>query len=32
MAWDVLVIWECETFDRDLVDTKLQGHLRHDHG
>lgn len=32
MAWDVLVIWECETVDSDLVDAKLQGHLGHVHG
>jgi len=32
MAWDTLVIWECETSDSNLVDAKLQGHLGHDRG
>lgn len=32
MAWDVLVIWECETVDSDLVDARLRGLLGHDHG
>lgn len=32
MGWGVLVIWECETGDSDLVVSKLQGHLGHDHG
>jgi G:T-mismatch repair DNA endonuclease (very short patch repair protein) len=31
MAWDILVIWECETADSDLVDAKLRGHLGHGH-
>ena len=32
MGWDVLVIWECETADNDLVVSRLRGHLGHDHG
>lgn len=32
MGWDVLVIWECETVDNDLVVSRLQGYIGHDHG
>ncbi|WP_265519216.1 very short patch repair endonuclease [Nitratireductor luteus] len=31
MGWDVLIIWECETVDNDLVVAKLRGHVDHDH-
>lgn len=31
MAWGVLVIWECETVDIDLVEATLRGYLGHDH-
>lgn len=32
MGWDVLVIWECETVDENLVISRLKGHIGHGHG
>jgi DNA mismatch endonuclease (patch repair protein) len=32
MGWDVLIIWECETVDENLVISRLQGHIGHGHG
>lgn len=31
MGWDVLVIWECETVDSDLVASRLQEHVGNGH-
>jgi DNA mismatch endonuclease (patch repair protein) len=32
MGWKILVIWECETMDRDLLEKRVSSFLGRDRG